>query len=123
MRYALAALAALALTGCGGSSSAVPGDDPQKAALKVLDQWPGQYVSVNFSPRQFRRLNFVGHVVELLLVVLVVDDVFCATGIIRQVVKLRHKFGLYVFKLADFGINRSGAGRPGARVYFFAVDS
>lgn len=38
MRYALAALAALALTGCGGSSSAVPRDDPQKAALKVLDQ-------------------------------------------------------------------------------------
>ncbi|HSX55849.1 MAG TPA: EAL domain-containing protein, partial [Sphingomonas sp.] len=27
-------------------------------------QWPGQYVSVNFSPRQFRRQNFVGHVVE-----------------------------------------------------------
>ena len=38
MRYALAALAALALTGCGGSSSAVPRDDSQKAALKVLDQ-------------------------------------------------------------------------------------
>jgi EAL domain-containing protein (putative c-di-GMP-specific phosphodiesterase class I) len=33
-------------------------------ALAVLDQWPGQYVSVNFSPRQFRRHNFVGHVVE-----------------------------------------------------------
>jgi len=33
-------------------------------ALTVLNDWPGQYVSVNFSPRQFRRHNFVGHVVE-----------------------------------------------------------
>ena len=33
-------------------------------AIKVLHDWPGQYVSVNFSPRQFRRPNFVGHVVE-----------------------------------------------------------
>ncbi|QDX28052.1 GGDEF domain-containing response regulator [Sphingomonas suaedae] len=33
-------------------------------ALEMLQQWPGQYVSVNFSPRQFRRQNFVGHVVE-----------------------------------------------------------
>ena len=33
-------------------------------ALAVLQQWPGQYVSVNFSPRQFRRHNFVGHVME-----------------------------------------------------------
>ncbi|WP_294263193.1 bifunctional diguanylate cyclase/phosphodiesterase [uncultured Sphingomonas sp.] len=33
-------------------------------ALKMLERWPGQYVSVNFSPRQFRRPNFVGHVVE-----------------------------------------------------------
>lgn len=33
-------------------------------ALAVLGQWPGQYVSVNFSPRQFRRPNFVGHLVE-----------------------------------------------------------
>jgi len=40
------------------------GDWVLDEALKVLDQWPGQYVSVNFSPRQFRRLNFVGHVVE-----------------------------------------------------------
>jgi EAL domain-containing protein (putative c-di-GMP-specific phosphodiesterase class I) len=29
-----------------------------------LKTWPGQYVSVNFSPRQFRRHNFVAHVVE-----------------------------------------------------------
>jgi len=33
-------------------------------ALDVLKQWPGQYVSVNFSPRQFRRHNFVGHIME-----------------------------------------------------------
>ncbi|MES2422033.1 MAG: EAL domain-containing protein [Pseudomonadota bacterium] len=33
-------------------------------ALRVLKQWPGQYVSVNFSPRQFRRHNFVGHIME-----------------------------------------------------------
>ncbi|PCD04619.1 GGDEF domain-containing response regulator [Sphingomonas spermidinifaciens] len=33
-------------------------------ALKTLEHWPGQYVSVNFSPRQFRRPNFVGHIVE-----------------------------------------------------------
>jgi len=33
-------------------------------ALQVLQQWPGQYVSVNFSPRQFRRHNFVGHIME-----------------------------------------------------------
>lgn len=33
-------------------------------ALKALEAWPGQYVSVNFSPRQFRRQNFVGHVIE-----------------------------------------------------------
>ncbi len=33
-------------------------------AVKTLQTWPGQYVSVNFSPRQFRRHNFVGHVVE-----------------------------------------------------------
>jgi len=30
----------------------------------MLPNWPGQYVSVNFSPRQFRRQNFVGHVME-----------------------------------------------------------
>ncbi|TGX50467.1 GGDEF domain-containing response regulator [Sphingomonas gei] len=33
-------------------------------ALAALKSWPRQYVSVNFSPRQFRRHNFVGHVVE-----------------------------------------------------------
>jgi diguanylate cyclase (GGDEF)-like protein len=33
-------------------------------AVETLKTWPGQYVSVNFSPRQFRRHNFVGHVVE-----------------------------------------------------------
>ena len=33
-------------------------------ALEGLKQWPGQYVSVNFSPRQFRRQNFVGHVMQ-----------------------------------------------------------
>lgn len=33
-------------------------------SLAVLKDWPGQYVSVNFSPRQFRRQNFVGHVLE-----------------------------------------------------------
>jgi diguanylate cyclase (GGDEF)-like protein len=33
-------------------------------ALAVLGDWPGQYVSVNFSPRQFRRSNFVGHIME-----------------------------------------------------------
>jgi diguanylate cyclase (GGDEF)-like protein len=33
-------------------------------SLKVLAEWPGQYVSVNFSPRQFRRHNFVGYVME-----------------------------------------------------------
>ena len=36
-------------------------------ALGVLKDWPGQYVSVNFSPRQFRRHNFVGHVMESVL--------------------------------------------------------
>jgi diguanylate cyclase (GGDEF)-like protein len=33
-------------------------------AIAALETWPGQYVSVNFSPRQFRRHNFVAHVVE-----------------------------------------------------------
>ena len=33
-------------------------------SLAVLKQWPGQYVSVNFSPRQFRRHNFVGYIME-----------------------------------------------------------
>ncbi len=40
------------------------GDWVLDESLKMLQQWPGQYVSVNFSPRQFRRQNFVGHVVE-----------------------------------------------------------
>ncbi len=33
-------------------------------ALQVVKRFPGQYVSVNFSPRQFRRSNFVGHIME-----------------------------------------------------------
>ncbi|SFP49781.1 putative bifunctional diguanylate cyclase/phosphodiesterase [Sphingomonas rubra] len=33
-------------------------------ALAEMQHWPDQYVSVNFSPRQFRRHNFVGHVME-----------------------------------------------------------
>ncbi len=33
-------------------------------ALAMVQQFPGQYVSVNFSPRQFRRSNFVGHIME-----------------------------------------------------------
>ena len=40
------------------------GDWVLDEALSVLNDWPGQYVSVNFSPRQFRRQNFVAHVVE-----------------------------------------------------------
>jgi len=28
-------------------------------ALKACHSWPGQYVSINFSPRQFRRPNFI----------------------------------------------------------------
>ena len=40
------------------------GDWVLEESLKVLAEWPGQYVSVNFSPRQFRRHNFVGRVVE-----------------------------------------------------------
>ena len=40
------------------------GDWVLDAALEELAHWPGQYVSVNFSPRQFRRHNFVGHIVE-----------------------------------------------------------
>ena len=34
-------------------------------ALQQISVWPGQYVSVNFSPRQFRRQNFVGHLTEM----------------------------------------------------------
>ena len=40
------------------------GDWVLHAALDELKRWPGQYVSVNFSPRQFRRHNFVGHIME-----------------------------------------------------------
>ncbi|WP_425475243.1 putative bifunctional diguanylate cyclase/phosphodiesterase [Sphingomonas silueang] len=40
------------------------GDWVIDTALAMLPNWPGQYVSVNFSPRQFRRQNFVGHVME-----------------------------------------------------------
>ncbi|RDE06986.1 putative bifunctional diguanylate cyclase/phosphodiesterase [Sphingomonas aracearum] len=40
------------------------GDWVLDGALAELAHWPGQYVSVNFSPRQFRRHNFVGHIVE-----------------------------------------------------------
>jgi diguanylate cyclase (GGDEF)-like protein len=40
------------------------GDWVLEESLKTLQQWPGQYVSVNFSPRQFRRHNFVGHVIQ-----------------------------------------------------------
>jgi len=40
------------------------GDWVLDEALRVLPDWPGQYVSVNFSPRQFRRQNFVAYVME-----------------------------------------------------------
>ena len=40
------------------------GDWVLAESLKVLGEWPGQYVSVNFSPRQFRRHNFVGRLME-----------------------------------------------------------
>lgn len=40
------------------------GDWVLDRSLDVLARWPGQYVSVNFSPRQFRRHNFVGYIVE-----------------------------------------------------------
>jgi diguanylate cyclase (GGDEF)-like protein len=40
------------------------GDWVLHAALNELKAWPGQYVSVNFSPRQFRRHNFVGYIME-----------------------------------------------------------
>ena len=43
------------------------GDWVLDQSLKVLADWPGQYVSVNFSPRQFRRHNFVGHVMETVM--------------------------------------------------------
>jgi diguanylate cyclase (GGDEF)-like protein len=40
------------------------GDWVLEHSLDVLKTWPGQYVSVNFSPRQFRRHNFVGYIIE-----------------------------------------------------------
>lgn len=40
------------------------GDWVIDSSLAVLAEWPGQYVSVNFSPRQFRRHGFVGYVME-----------------------------------------------------------
>ena len=40
------------------------GDWVLETALVELKEWPGQYVSVNFSPRQFRRHNFVGYIME-----------------------------------------------------------
>ena len=40
------------------------GDWVLDQALAEVQHWPDQYVSVNFSPRQFRRQNFVGRVME-----------------------------------------------------------
>ncbi|KQT33364.1 hypothetical protein ASG29_04705 [Sphingomonas sp. Leaf412] len=40
------------------------GDWVLERSLAAVATWPGQYVSVNFSPRQFRRPNFVGYIVE-----------------------------------------------------------
>ena len=40
------------------------GDWILDTALGMVQRFPGQYVSVNFSPRQFRRHNFVGHIME-----------------------------------------------------------
>ena len=40
------------------------GDWVLAESLRVMKAWPGQYVSVNFSPRQFRRPNFIGHVMQ-----------------------------------------------------------
>ncbi|HET9511098.1 MAG TPA: EAL domain-containing protein [Sphingomonas sp.] len=40
------------------------GDWVLETALDAVKHWPDQYVSVNFSPRQFRRQNFVGRVIE-----------------------------------------------------------
>ena len=40
------------------------GDWVLDQSLEEVKNWPGQYVSVNFSPRQFRRQNFVGRVME-----------------------------------------------------------
>jgi diguanylate cyclase (GGDEF)-like protein len=40
------------------------GDWVLHEALAEVQRWPGQYVSINFSPRQFRRPNFVCHLLE-----------------------------------------------------------
>ena len=40
------------------------GDWALGASLAALREWPRQYLSVNFSPRQFRRHNFVGYIME-----------------------------------------------------------
>ena len=40
------------------------GDWILDSALAMVQTFPDQYVSVNFSPRQFRRSNFVGHIME-----------------------------------------------------------
>ena len=40
------------------------GDWVLETALEAVKTWPDQYVSVNFSPRQFRRQNFVAKVIE-----------------------------------------------------------
>jgi diguanylate cyclase (GGDEF)-like protein len=39
------------------------GDWVVAEALEAAKRWPGQFVSVNFSPRQFRRQNFVAQLV------------------------------------------------------------
>lgn len=40
------------------------GDWVLAKSLEAVRSWPDQYVSINFSPRQFGRHNFVGHLVE-----------------------------------------------------------
>lgn len=40
------------------------GDWVLREALKALAEWPGQYVSINVSPRQFRRKDFVARLAE-----------------------------------------------------------
>ncbi len=43
------------------------GDWVLETALAEVARWPNQYVSINFSPRQFRRQNFVGQLMERVL--------------------------------------------------------
>jgi diguanylate cyclase (GGDEF)-like protein len=43
------------------------GDWVLETALAEVARWPNQYVSINFSPRQFRRQNFVGQIMERVL--------------------------------------------------------